>query len=227
MNVALIGEYWPGLWIGFKTTLLLTAIVMAISTPLAFLIAVLRQMRAPFIAPALTVYVHLFRALPALIVLFFAFYGLPRFGLSLQPLPAAIVGMTLTSTAYFSEDFRAGLNAIAKGQWDAAEALGLSPARMVLRIILPQAIPIMIPPFMTNAIVTVKATAIASLVGVDELTGAAMSAMSLTYSALDFLVVAAALYLALSAVLALFQSAAEYWVSRRYRPEAVVNPRLA
>ncbi len=98
---------------------------------------------------------------------------------------------------------------------------------MILRIILPQAIPIMIPPFMTNAIITVKATAIASLVGVSELTGSAISAMSLTYSALDFLLVAAALYLALSAVLAILQSGAEYWVSRRYRPEAVVRPRLA
>jgi His/Glu/Gln/Arg/opine family amino acid ABC transporter permease subunit len=216
MNLELIAEYWPQIWSGFQTTIVLSIIVIGLSTPLAFLLAVVRHTRVPVIAPIASVYVHLFRALPALVVLFFAFYALPRLGLRLQPLPAAIIGMVLTSTAYMSEDFRAGLAAIAREQWQAADALGLSRSHTVRRIILPQAIPIMIPPFMTNTIITVKATSIASLVGVNELTGASMAAMSLTYSALDFLLLAAILYLAISAVLAVLQEIAERWVGRIY-----------
>ena len=73
-------------------------------------------------------YVHLFRALPALVVLFFAFYALPRLGFALQPFPAAVIGMVATSVAYVSEDLRAGIAAIGKGQWDAGRALGFSTA---------------------------------------------------------------------------------------------------
>lgn len=216
MNLELIVEYWPEIWRGFQTTVVLSLVVIGIATPVAFMLAVIRHTRVPVIGPVAAVYVNLFRALPALVVLFFAFYALPRLGLRLQPFPAAIIGMVLTSTAYMSEDFRAGLAAIAREQWQAAEALGLSPARTIRRIILPQAIPIMIPPFMTNTIITVKATSIASLVGVNELTGASMAAMSLTYSALDFLLLAAVLYLVLSAILAIVQAVAEQWVARRY-----------
>ena len=112
--------------------------------------------------------------------------------------------------------------AIIRGQWDAGHALGLGVGRIVRRIILPQAIPIMVPSFMTNAIIIVKATAIASLIGVSELTGASMGAMSITYSALDFLMIAAALYLIISAVLATLQAIIEFALERRLtaRPRA-------
>ncbi|MFN7322221.1 MAG: amino acid ABC transporter permease [Methylobacterium sp.] len=222
MNYDLISEYWPEIWLGFQTTLLLSCLVIAISTPIAFLIAVIRHLRIPGLSPLLSGYVHLFRALPALVVLFFAFYALPKLGFALQPFPAAVVGMVATSVAYVSEDFRAGIAAIGKGQWDAGHALGLGVGRIVRRIILPQAIPIMVPSFMTNAIIIVKATAIASLIGVSELTGASMGAMSITYSALDFLMIAAVLYLIISAVLATLQAIIEFALERRLtaRPRA-------
>lgn len=217
MDWQLLGEYLPLILSGLGTTILLAALVLIASMPIAFLVALSRHLRFPVIGAAMNAYVQVFRAVPALVVLYFTFYGLPRFGLTLQPFQAAVLGMALTSIAYVSEDFRASLATIGKGQWDAANALGLSRARIVRRIILPQALPVMIPPVMANAIITIKATSTASLVGVQELTGASVAAMSLTFSATDFLVVAALLYLAISAVVLLLQGVAEAFVARRYK----------
>jgi His/Glu/Gln/Arg/opine family amino acid ABC transporter permease subunit len=217
MDWQLLGEYLPLILSGLGTTILLAALVLIASMPIAFLVALSRHLRIPVIGPAMNAYVQVFRAVPALVVLYFTFYGLPRFGLTLQPFQAAVLGMALTSVAYVSEDFRASLATIGKGQWDAANALGLGRARIIRRIILPQALPVMIPPVMANAIITIKATSTASLVGVQELTGASVAAMSLTFSATDFLVVAALLYLAISAVVLVLQGLAEGFVARRYK----------
>jgi His/Glu/Gln/Arg/opine family amino acid ABC transporter permease subunit len=211
-------EYLPLILTGLGTTLLLATLVLIAAMPAALVVALCRHLRIPVLAPLLRGYVETFRALPALIVLYLAFYGLPRLGVSLQPFPAAALGMALTSIAYVSEDFRASLATIAPGQWDAGLSLGMSRARIVRRIILPQALPVMIPPVMANAIITIKATSTASLVGVQELTGASVAAMSMTFSATDFLVLAALLYLAIAAVVLGVQAVAELWVARRFGP---------
>ena len=218
-------EYAPGLARGLGLTLGLAALVLVVAIPVAFLVALCRQQRVPVLAPLLRAYVETFRAVPALLVLYFTFYGLPRLGFALQPFPAAALGMMLTSVAYVSEDFRASLSSIPLAQWEAAHALGLSRRRILRRIVLPQALPVLLPPVMANVLVTIKATATASLVGVPELTGASVSAMSLTFSATDFLVTAAVLYLAISAAVAGVQAAAEGWLRRRFGPAATVARR--
>jgi His/Glu/Gln/Arg/opine family amino acid ABC transporter permease subunit len=212
----LVVEFLPLVLTGLGTTLGLAALVLALAMPLALAVALCRTLRVPLLGPLCTFYVQVFRAVPALIVLYFAFYGLPRLGLALQPFPAAALAMTLTSVAYVSEDFRAALAAVPRGQWDATHALGLPLGHAIRRIILPQALPVLVPPVMTNAIVTLKATSVASLVGVQELTGASIAAMSITFSATDFLLLAAVLYLGITGVLAGVQVAAERWVRRRY-----------
>jgi His/Glu/Gln/Arg/opine family amino acid ABC transporter permease subunit len=223
MDLDLLREYWPLILSGLGTTIVLAALVLLASLPLAFAAALCRHLRLPVLGAMAAGYVQVFRVLPALVVLYVTFYGLPRVGLTLQPFAAAALGMALTSVAYVSEDFRASLGAIGRGQWDAADALGMSRARILRRIILPQALPIMIPPVVANAIITIKATSTASLVGVQELTGAAVSAMSLTFSATDFLVVAALLYLAIAAVVMAAQALAEAAVARRYGSFAVIR----
>lgn len=225
MNLALVGEYLPLVLRGLLTTLMLASLVLLFAMPLAFGVALCRHLQVPVLGTVGKWWVQTFRALPALVVLYFTFYGLPRLGLALQPFQAAALGMMLTSVAYVSEDFRASLAAIPRGQWDAAHALGLGRARMVRRIILPQALPVMIPPVMTNALITIKATSTASLVGVQELTGASIAAMSVTFSATDFLVLAAALYLGIAAVMVSAQAVAEAYAARRYGPLATVARR--
>jgi polar amino acid transport system permease protein/cystine transport system permease protein len=221
---ALLAENWPRLWNGFLVTLLLSAIVLAISTPIALLLALARGARAWWLRLPAGIYVNLLRALPALVILYFTFYALPQFNLPLPPLWAAVLGLTLASAAYLAEDIRAGLLAVGRGQWQAAKALGLSAPRTVLRIILPQAIPVILPLYVTRAIIIVKGTSLASIVAVSELTGEAFALTSITYRPFDFLLAAAALYLALTAALAGVQALAEGWLARRTRrPVAVVG----
>ena len=225
MDWTLLREYGPALLQGLGATLALAALVLAVAVPLAFLVALCRQQRIPVLAPLMRGYVEVFRAVPALVVLYFTFYGLPRLGVALQPFQAAALGMSLTSIAYVSEDFRASLASIPVAQWEAAHALGLSRRRILRRIVLPQALPVLLPPVMANVLVTMKATALASLVGVPELTAVSISAMSITFSATDFLVTAAALYLLISGVVATVQAFAERWLRRRFGPSATVARR--
>ena len=208
-DLALLVKHLPELLAGFQLTVLLAVGILAISTPAALLLALARESNSATLSWLSAGYVNSFRALPVLIVLYFTFYGLPQFGLSLSPVTAAMLGISIASTAYLSEDIRAGLRGIDPGQLQAARALGLPYWRTVRRVILPQAIRIMIAPYITRAIIIVKATSIAGIVAVSELTGQAYGLISITYRALEFLAVAGLLYLALNALLALLQAYAE------------------
>ena len=159
------------------------------------------------------IYVTVFRLVPMLVVLYFAFYGLPSLGLSLAPLPAALAGLVIASSAYMGEDLRGGLVAVPVQQWQAARALGLSPGRIVRRIVMPQAIPHMLPPYMSRLTVIVKSTSLAGIVSVDELTGESYDLISGTYHATEFLTASAGLYVAINGVLAVVQALVE----RHYR----------
>ncbi|WP_293860131.1 amino acid ABC transporter permease [uncultured Alsobacter sp.] len=217
MNVALLAEYGPALLEGFVTTLLLSAIVLAIATPVGALLALMRESGQPILAAAATVYVSVFRLVPALLVLFFTFYAMPQFGIRFSPMGAAVLGLSIIGSAYLSEDIRGGLSAIDAGQYRAAKALGLGWGHTMRRIILPQAIPIILPPYITRAIIIVKSTSLASIVAVADLTGQAVRAASITYQPFPFLITAGLLYLAISGLLAVFQAWAEHRVSHERR----------
>lgn len=215
INWALLAENWPRLWSGFQLTVLLSALVLVLSTPASVLLALARTSRRRIFSVPAAIYVNVLRALPALVILYFSFYALPQFGMPLLPLWAAVLGLTLASAAYLAEDVRAGLIAIGPEQWQTAKALGLSYWRTVFRIILPQALMVIIPPYVTRAIIIVKGTSLASIVAVSELTGEAFALTSITYRPFDFLLAAAALYLMLTGLLAGIQIAAEAYFARR------------
>jgi His/Glu/Gln/Arg/opine family amino acid ABC transporter permease subunit len=213
MDTSILAQYAPDLLHGFAMTIVLSATILALATPLALALALMRESRVRALSLPAAVYVNIFRLMPALLVLFFAFYALPQLGLRLSPFAAAIAGLTAVSTAYLSEDIRGSIAAVDPGQYRAAKALGLGYGHTIGRIILPQALPIVIGPYVTRAILIVKSTAMASLVAVSELTGEAVRATSITYMPFDFLLIAGALYLLLNGVLALLQS----WAERRVR----------
>lgn len=119
--------------------------------------------------------------------------------------------------AYMSEDIRGGLSAVDRGQYHAARALGLSPFRIASRIIIPQAVPLIVPPYMTRAVIMVKGSSLASMIAVSDLTAAAARASSITYDPFTFIFIAGAMYLGLSGILILFQAWAERYLRRRYR----------
>lgn len=217
MNFTNLTEYWSMMLDGLIVTIQISVATVILATPVALLIAVLREARIPGLNLTLILLVNAVRLLPAVIVLYFVFYGSPELGLRVTPMTAAILGLTLMGAAYMSEDIRAGLSAVDRGQHQAARALGMSPAHVFRRIIIPQAIPLIVPPYMTRAVIMVKGSSLASMVAVGDLTAAASRASSITYDPFTFIFLAGALYLLLCGALILFQSWAERYLRRRYR----------
>jgi len=206
---------WPALLQGSLVTLQLTVAVLLIATPLGCLVALART--SPIAPVRMTVMAisWVFRGIPPLLLLFFAFFALPFLGIRLNPLPSAVIAMTAYMAFYFAEAFISGLNSVPKGQWQAARALGLSPARTLVRIILPQTIPAALPPYISHATEILKGTALAAAVAVPELSSAAKRVFVVTYRPLEILIVAAAIYAVLDAVLLFLQMWGERWAARR------------
>jgi polar amino acid transport system permease protein len=164
-----LADYMPFLLGGVVVTLQITFMAMAIAVPVAFVLAAGRMSKfALFRFPASFV-IELFRGTSAVVQLFWAFYVLPFFGIVLSPMTAGVLVLALNEGSYFSEVVRASLKSIVIGQREAAVALHLPPTYSFCRIILPQALPIMIPPFGNALVLMLKFTALTSLVTIQDL----------------------------------------------------------
>ncbi len=141
------------------------------------------------------IYIDLFRAIPPLVLLIFVYSGLPFAGLELTPFAAVVIAFFMNNSAYFAEVFRAGINAVPKGQNEAARATGLSQTQTMVHVVLPPAIRNVLPDLLSNTVEVVKLTSLASVVSLSELLYSANMARSVTYNASP-LVLAALLYLA-------------------------------
>ena len=141
------------------------------------------------------IFIDVFRSIPLLVLLIIVYYALPFVGLRLSPFASAMSALTLVSGAYTAEIFRAGIEAIPKGQFEASAALGLSGRQTMADVILPQAVRIVIPPLTNNAINVVKDTALASVVAMPDLLKQATQAQALAANPTP-LIVAAGIYLA-------------------------------
>ena len=169
MKIPTFWDFLPFLIAGIPITLELTLIAMALAMPISVVLALGRNSQFAALRWPAGFVIELFRGSSALVQLFWAFYVLPMFGLNLPPMVAGILVLAINEGAYFSEVVRAALNAVPPGQREAAVTLHLPRRYRFFRIILPQALPIMIPPF-GNALVTMlKFTALVSLVTIQEL----------------------------------------------------------
>jgi len=211
-DLAIVEENAGQIWRGFLATIGLSVVILLVGTALGTGIAFARESCNRFLSLPAAAFVNLFRATPALVVLYFTFYAFPQFGVRMTPIAAATVGLATIGTAYLSEDIRGSLRAIDPGQWRAANALGMPYWWTVRRIVLPQMIPIAVAPYITRAMLIVKSTSIAGIVAVSDLTGVTSGLVSLTYRAVEFLTVAATLYLLLNTVLSILQ----IWAERRF-----------
>jgi len=149
-----------------------------------------RALRYPAIA-----YMEIFRGTPALVQLFVIYFGLPDIGFEPSPFQAAIVGLGLNGAAYLSEVYRAGIESIHAGQMEAALSLGMTPARALQYIVLPQAIRTMLPPITNFAIVLLKDTAIVFAVGVVEIMALARNLVTETLQSAAVYLIAGGIYL--------------------------------
>jgi len=152
-------------------------------------------------------YVEVIRNTPGLVQLFLVYLGLPNLGIRFSPLGALIVALTVNNGAYIAEIIRGGLQAIPKGQLDAAAALGLSRRVALVEVVLPQALRAIHPALANQFIQTVLASSIGTVVGVEELTQVSLILESRTYQTVEILVALTLIYVAVTVGLA--------WLMRR------------
>ncbi len=227
-----VGKYLftHGIFEGILRTLELTVIAMAIGVALGILLAIMRLSPNPIVSGASWIYIWIFRGTPVLVQLLFwnsigvlythVSIGVP-FGHSfvsgssnaiITTWFAAILGLGLNEGAYMSEIVRAGIISVEHGQTEAAQALGMNRMRIMRRIVLPQAMRVIIPPTGNETISMLKTTSLVSVIAINELLGSVERIYDRTYQVLELLIVASLWYLVFTSIL----SVGQYYLERRY-----------
>jgi polar amino acid transport system permease protein/cystine transport system permease protein len=143
-------------------------------------------------------YIEILRGTPALAQLFVIYFGLPDIGIHPEPVTAAIIGLGINGSAYLAEIYRAGIEAIHKGQIEAALSLGMTPTRAMQYIILPQALRMMLPPITNFSIILLKDTALVSVVAAPEIMFFARNLVTETFLSMHVYLLAALIYLCMT-----------------------------
>lgn len=211
----------PSILAGLWTTLWLTAISMTIAITLGIIIALMRLSPNPVLRGGATAYVWFFRGTPLLVQLIFLFnfsalypsisLGSWAFPVNevFTPLTVAILGLSLNEAAYTAEIVRGGLRSVNRGQHEAAQALGLTRGDTIRRIILPQAMRVIVPPLGNETISMLKYTSLVSVIALPELLYSAQLIYSRTFETIPLLVVACVWYLIVTTILTVAQAALE------------------
>ena len=193
----------PHLIEGTGVTLQVFAITLVLSMPLGLVLALLRISRFGVVSGAVNGYIWLMRGTPLMLQMLFIYFALPFvpvIGIKLPDFPAAIVAFVLNYAAYFAEIFRAGIQSIGRGQYEAARVLGMTYPQTMRRIVLPQVIKRILPPVSNETITLVKDTALIYVLAMNDLLRAARGIVQRDFSTTPF-VVAAAFYLIMTLVL--------------------------
>jgi polar amino acid transport system permease protein len=167
-----------GLWL----TILLSIVSLPLALGTGLTMALAYSFAGKAVRRMLIVVIDFLRSFPVLVLLILIFYGLPFLGLSLNNFAAAVLALVLNNAGYFGEIFRAGLESVPKGQWEAASALGLHRVGTLVHVVLPQAVRRVLAPLASNALELVKTTSIAALVALPELLRSARVAQEKTYN---------------------------------------------
>jgi len=195
-------------------TFALTVATMAIAVPAGIVVAVLRMYGPAPLRVAATAYVELFRNLPLILVVYWAFYVVPILtGLGLSALATGLAALSLNVTAYNAETFRAGINSIRRGQSEAAMALGMSRSQALRRVVVPQALRRITPVLASTWVSLFKDTSLVSVIAVSELAYASMQLRAQTFRVLEMLTAMAVLYW----LLGYPQAKLVDWIQRRYQ----------
>ena len=211
MSIELIQEYAPVILKGFWITIRLFLWSLVFSTVVGLVLALMRISPVAVLRWISGGIGWLFRGIPLLLILFYAFFALPEISQSLMfdPFWAAVVGLSIWTAAYQSEAIRSGIIAVDKGQTEASEALGMTKQHYMGKIIIPQSIRIMIPPFIGNAINTMKQTPLAAVITVPEMTLLARQIISEDFKVAEPLLTLAFIYLVLTTLLLVVQQGVE------------------
>lgn len=215
-----LSTHLPRLVEGLRVTLQLTAGGAVLAVLLATAAGLARRSATRILRWPANVYVEIFRGTSALVQLFWFYFALPFFGLSLPALVTGVLVLGLNSGAYGAEVVRSAIAAVPRGQWEAARALGLGAKQTLLRVILPQALPMMLPPAGNLLIELLKNTALVSLITLAELTFTAQVQRAATLETVPLFALTLLIYFAVAQLLLRGMRRLERHVTRHRRGRA-------
>jgi polar amino acid transport system permease protein len=208
-------EFLPILLSGVVLTILVTLGSLVLSTVLGLLWALLRVSGIGFLAGLSATLINLIRGIPIIVLLFYLYFVMPDLGVRLTALQAAILGLGIAYSAYQAENFRAGIEAIDKGQIEAAQSIGMGWWVTMRRVVLPQAVRIVLPPYGNIMIMLLKDSSQASTITVAELALQGKLIASSTFKNTSVFTLVALMYLTMSIPLILLVRHLEKRTSRR------------
>ena len=214
-SLQLVLDSAPFLLKGALFTLQLSIGGMFFGLILGFLLALMRLSRFWPVNWLARIYVSIFRGTPLIAQLFMIYYGLPQFGIELDPIPSAMIGLSLNMAAYASESLRGAIAAIESGQWEAAASIGMTPWQTLRRVVLPQAARTALPPLGNSFISLVKDTSLAATIQVPELFRQAQLITSRTLEVFTMYLAASLIYWVMATVLSALQNRLEAHVNRQ------------
>lgn len=228
MDLAFLAETFATLLTGVPLTLKLAGLSVLCGAVLAALTAWMRLSGSLALGLVSRAYVFVFRGTPLLVQIFLIYYGLGQFRPTLQawglwtffrePYWCALLALSLNTGAYASEILRGGVLSVPHGEVEAGRACGMSRLTLLRRVVLPQAIRQALPGYGNEVILMVKATSLASIITMLEVTGLAQKLISQTYRAVEIFVCAGAIYLALNFLVSRVVVALERWLTPDQRP---------
>jgi len=214
IDLAFIGEWAPYILGGAGLTVLLCVTSIVFATILAVIGAIARLSPNPIINGVASLYVSIVRGTPLIVQLVFVFLALPQLGIRIPAVPAGILALSFNYGAYMTEIFRAGIQAVPPGQREAAQAVGMSEHLIMRRIVLPQAVRIVIPAIGNDFVAMIKDSALVSVIAVQELLWRAQNVGRQNFRTLETLLIAALVYWLLTIIFSTFQERLERRMAR-------------
>lgn len=199
---------------GVATTLYVSAISLVCASTIGIVAAIAKLSSNGFAYGVASFYTSFFRGMPLLMQVYLIYFGLPQLGIVLDAVPSGILALSLCVGAYMTEIFRSGIASIDRGQWEASRSMSFGFGLTMRKIILPQALPVIIPPMGNMFIGMLKDSSLVSVLGVWELTFLARTLGQPTFHHLEMLITAAVIYWIMSICLELIQSRIERYFAR-------------
>ncbi|MDH5858111.1 amino acid ABC transporter permease [Lampropedia aestuarii] len=191
-------EFFPVLMQGVLTTIAITLAALVIATAMGLFWALLRVSGIGWLAHSSRLLTNVIRGVPIVVVLFYMYFVLPDFGISLSAFQAGALGLGIAYSSYMAEVFRAGIDAVDVGQYEAAQSLGMSRTMLMRRVVLPQAFKISLPPYGNNVVMMLKDSSQTAVITVVELSMQSKLISAATFKSATIFTLVALMYLALS-----------------------------
>ena len=206
--------YWTWIAEGLWITIYISVISMFFALIIGLIISILRLSKIKVLVMFSKAYIEIFRGIPLFVFIIWLYYGLAMVsGINFEPITAGVICLSMQHGGYLAEIYRAGIQAVPRGQWEASFSLGFSIVNTFGRIIFPQAVKIIIPPTANMFIGLFKDSALVSIIGVNELMRQSQIAVSLTFRPFEFYTVTALIYIVLTLLLSQAAKFIEYKMS--------------